>query len=114
MRISDWSSDVCSSDLGLLLLSTEKAPNGGGSGVLPACWPMSAGAPTRNSARNGGLRLRCTVIGPALMWRGGQCWGRRFTPLWTSEAVVGGESGVRTVGVRWSEEVLKKNKNEQD
>src|SRR3546814_3500271 len=43
MRISDWSSDVCSSDLGCAQLLKQHWPNLKVSAVEPASWPVISG-----------------------------------------------------------------------
>src|SRR3546814_5233621 len=49
MRISDWSSDVCSSDLLALLLRLPGLPEAGGPGAAPA--PAQGGGDRRRAVR---------------------------------------------------------------
>src|SRR3546814_8431463 len=63
LRISDWSSDVCSSDLGqcpqcrnqrLLRRHSRDGRNAGGSYRLPACTRDASGAPGKRSDQRAG------------------------------------------------------------
>src|SRR3546814_2267246 len=50
MRISDWSSDVCSSDLSRARRRSAQAVNAGRSGIEPKARPKSTWLPTYTSA----------------------------------------------------------------
>src|SRR3546814_15114586 len=120
MRISDWSSDVCSSDL--LLPGTDAGvPDGGAGGVAPECpgprpscggrmaGDVPEGAPVRAEARPMSSFVAATN-GAARVWRFAVTG--RSTCGWSSLSC--GRSEVRRVGIecvstcryRWSQEHL--------
>src|SRR3546814_12238664 len=100
MRISDWSSDVCSSDL-YYLLATAMLPIGVGLGVVLARVPVGPEAGGRLYVGHVAVTLLgwvgTTVAGPVVL-----LWPTVLRHRIRSEERRGGEEWVGTCGAWWS------------
>src|SRR3546814_16348736 len=89
MRMSDWSSDVCSSDLAGTERRVRGTPAGGGGGHGPSRWVRNASAWSR------GL----TTIESMLTWLGNEAAHRMHSP--TSSAITIGRASGRERGWKY-------------
>src|SRR3546814_12523919 len=103
MRISDWSSDVCSSDLdGFLLQITTQSKK-------PPAGVFKSELHTARDVRDGKLRLPLLPVlyelPPALAqdggWKDPKYWGLVNPNLGSSVERRGGKEGVSTCRFRW-------------
>src|SRR3546814_15312002 len=102
MRISDWSSDVCSSDLGPAI-RWGCSPYGGACGWVDAAAPQGR-RPDSGGVKARRLRLRLADSVAHVGWARSLPW--RLERL---EERRGGKEGVSKCRTRWSASSVKKN-----